>query len=308
MIAALAGGVGAAKFLECLVPLIEPGDLTIVCNTGDDMTLWGLYLSPDVDIILYTLAGIVDPVKGWGVRGDTFNTLAMMRQYGLPDWFNLGDRDLATHIYRTALRHTGKTPSEITETLRRGLGVIARVLPMTDDPFETHVLTDSGRMHFQEYLVQRRALDTVQEVIYHTPLGARPAPGVLEAIAQADGVILCPSNPLASIGPILSLAGVRDHLCATPAPVLAISPIVGGKTLKGPADRMMAGIGLETSARQVAFLYQDFLDIFVLDQTDADLQGDIEALGVSVLVTDTIMNTPEKKTDLAKVVLRALND
>lgn len=307
MIAALAGGVGAAKFLSGLVQCIDPDELTVISNTGDDLTLWGLYIAPDIDIVLYTLAGIADAGKGWGIAGDTFHTLDMMRRYGLPYWFNLGDRDLATHIYRTEQRRAGKTAVEITDDLRRCLGIRPRVLPMTNDPFETQVLTDQGRLHFQEYLVKRRAADPVRGIIYAHPDTPRPAPGVLEAIHGAQAVILCPSNPLASLGTVLSVEGVREALIGTPAQVAAISPIVGGKTLKGPADRMLSGVGLEPSARQVARLYQDFLDIFVIDHADAAQRDEIAALGPRVVVTDTIMDDAEKKKALAKTVLEALN-
>ncbi|MFQ6054051.1 MAG: 2-phospho-L-lactate transferase, partial [Candidatus Bathyarchaeia archaeon] len=267
--------------------------------------LHGLHISPDIDIVTYTLAGIVGE-RGWGVRGDTFRCLEMLREYGRETWFNLGDADLATHIDRTYLRGRGLTLSEITERHRRALGLKVRILPMTDDRFETHILTDRGEMHFQEYLVKRGAADAVLGVSFEGADAARPAPGVIESIMDSGGVVVCPSNPVVSIGTILAVEGVREALRRTDARVAAVSPIVGGAPIKGPADKLMRGLGMDVSAYGVAELYRDFLDVFVIDEVDEDQRPRIEALGLSVVVTDTVMRSLEDKVRLAKTVLEAL--
>ncbi len=303
MIVALAGGVGAARFLQGLVRVVEPEDITVIVNTGDDVEFHGLHISPDVDIVLYTLAGIVDEEKGWGIKGDTFHCLEMLGLYGQETWFKLGDRDLATHIYRTMLLRQGLTLAEVTDRIRSALGVRVRVLPMSNEPVRTMILTDEGLMHFQEYLVKRGARDRVLEVRFEGVEEARPTPGVLEAIEEAEGVVVCPSNPIVSIGTILAVRGVRKALRRTAATVVGISPIVGGKPVKGPADKLMEGLGLEVSAYGVAQLYQDFLDWFVIDEVDGRLKERIEDLGIKVVVTNTIMRTLEDKVRLAELVV-----
>lgn len=303
MITALAGGVGAAKFLTGLVRVVPEEEVTVIVNTGDDIELYGLHISPDLDIITYTLAGIVDEEKGWGIRGDTFHCLEMLRRYGYETWFNLGDRDLATHIHRTILIKRGLKLSQVTREICRSLGVKANIIPMTDDRFETWIETDAGLMHFQEYLVKRGAKDRVLGVKYIGAEEARPAEGVIEAIQNSRLIIICPSNPIVSIGTILSIKGIREALRESRAPKVAISPIVGGMPIKGPADKLMRGLGLEVSAYAVAYLYRDFLNGFVLDYADRVEKERIERLGIRVVLADTIMRTLEDKVRLAKLVV-----
>jgi LPPG:FO 2-phospho-L-lactate transferase len=299
----LSGGVGGARFLEGVVQAVDPGRVTVVVNTGDDTEFYGLTVSPDVDIVLYTLSGLVEPSQGWGVRGDTYAALEMLERLGRERWFLLGDRDLAVHIHRTELLHQGKTPSEVADDLRRRLGLAVRVLPMSDQPVRTTIRTPDGWLPFQEYFVHRRAQDEVLEIGYAGSETALPAPGLLDAIAEASAVLISPSNPLVSVGTILALAGVRDALRTTQARIVGISPIVGGATIKGPADRMMRGLGMEVSAVGVARAYKDFLDVLVIDQQDAALAPAIEAEGVRAVVADTIMRDMEVKRALAHLTL-----
>ncbi len=305
-ITCLAGGVGAAKFLQGLVKVTSQENVTIIVNTGDDMELYGLQISPDPDIVMYTLAGIVDEEKGWGIRDDTFNCLDMFRKYGLEAWFKLGDKDLATHIIRTQCMKKGLSLGKTTQRLCEALEVKARILPATNDKITPKIFTAKGKMHFEEYLVKRGAKDNVLDVVMEGVDSACPAPGVVEAICTADGVIICPSNPIVSVGPILSLKGIREALRKTEAKIVAISPIVGGATIKGPADKLMRGLGLEVSAYSVASLYRDFLDVFVIDTIDATEKERIEGLGIKVVVTNTIMRILDDKIRLAKVALDAL--
>jgi LPPG:FO 2-phospho-L-lactate transferase len=299
----LAGGVGAARFLEGVVQVVDPSRVTVIVNTGDDAEFYGLTVSPDVDIVLFTLAGIVEPSQGWGVRDDTFNALDMLEKLGRERWFLLGDRDLAVHIHRTELLRQGLTPSGVTDDLRRRLGLAINVLPMSDQPVRTTIRTPDGWLPFQEYFVKRRQQDDVLEIRYDGAEAADPAPGLLDAIRDASAVLISPSNPLVSVGTILALPGVRDALRTTDAKIVGISPIVGGATIKGPADRMMRGLGMEVSAVGVARAYADFLDVLVIDQEDADLAAGVEAEGVRAVVTDTIMRTLDVKRALARVTL-----
>jgi len=303
LITALAGGVGAARFLSGLVKLVSEGELTIIVNTGDDIDLYGLHISPDIDIVTYTLAGIVDEEKGWGIRGDTFNCLEMLGKYGYVTWFNLGDRDLATHLHRTNLMKKGLRLSEVTSEICRILGLRLRILPMTDDRFETWIETDAGAMHFQEYLVKRGAKDTVSNVKFVGAETASPSSGVIDSLLESELVIICPSNPVVSIGTILALKGVREALKRSKARKIAISPIIAGAPIKGPADKLMRGLGLEVSAYSVAYLYRDFLDTFVLDVADEKEKGRIEELGIRVIITNTTMKSLEDKIRVAEVVL-----
>jgi len=303
MITALAGGVGAARFLTGLVKLINQKDLSVIVNTGDDIELFGLHISPDVDIVTYTLSGIVDEEKGWGIRGDTFHCLEALRKFKGETWFNLGDRDLATHIFRTNLLKNGVKLSEVTARVSRLLGLEVAVLPMTDDRFETRVLIEEGLVHFEEYFVKRGGKDEVLGVEFLGGDRAKPAAGVLEAIREAEKVIVCPSNPIVSIGTILAVNGVRDALRQSDAKKVAVSPIIAGAPVKGPADKLMQGLGLEVSAFSVAELYSDFLDTFVLDVADSEEKGRIEKLGVEVEVTNTLMKSLEDKVELARTVL-----
>jgi len=305
MIVTLAGGVGAARFLEGVVQVVSPEQITAIVNTGDDITLHGLAISPDLDIVTYTLAGIVEESQGWGIRGDTYNTLEMLGRLGADTWFLLGDRDLATHIRRTELLRAGATLSEVADLIRRALGVAVRVLPMSDDPVATYIQTPAGRIHFENYLVQRRAQDDVLGVVFDGAEAARPAPGVLEAIREAEAVLIAPSNPIVSVGTILAVPGVRAALEETVAPVVAVSPIVGGAPIKGPAAPLMRALGFEVSAYGVAICYRDLVDVLVIDEVDAALVPAIESLGMGVVVADTIMRGPAEKGALAQVALDA---
>jgi len=305
MIVTLAGGVGAARFLEGVVQVVPPEDVTAIVNTGDDITLHGLYISPDVDIVTYTLAGIVDPSQGWGVRGDTTNTLGMLKKLGADTWFLLGDQDLAVHIRRTELMRAGVPLSEIADQFRRALGVATRVIPMCEEPVGTYIQTSAGRIHFEHYLVQRHAQDDVLGVHFEGAAAARPAPGVLEAIRDAEAILIAPSNPIVSVGTILAVPGVRAALEATSAPVVAVSPIVGGAAIKGPAAPLMQALGYEVSARGVAQCYAGLPDVLVIDQVDAALADDIRAGGMEVVVTDTIMRGPAEKRALAQAAIDA---
>lgn len=303
MITALAGGVGAARFLQGLVKNVPPDKLTIIVNTGDDIGFNGLHVSPDLDIIMYTLAGIVDEEKGWGIKDDTYNCLEMLTTYGPKAWFNLGDKDLATSIERTRLLGEGNNLSEVTSFLCKSFRLKMKILPMTDSKFETMILTDKGKMHFEEYLVKRGAEDQVFGVEFEPVDAVMPAKGVIDAIMQSNGVVICPSNPIVSIGTILSVKNIRDALRKTRATIVGVSPIVRGATIKGPADKLMRGLGLEVSAYGVASLYKDFLDGFVIDSVDGNQKKQIEQLGMKVHVTNTIMKTLDDKICLAKTVL-----
>jgi len=305
MITALAGGVGAARFLTGLVKLVNEKDLSVIVNTGDDIELFGLHVSPDIDIVTYTLAGIVDETRGWGIKGDTFQCLEALRKLGQECWFALGDRDLATHIFRTNLLKEGLKLSEVTAEVTRALGLNVTILPMTDDKFETRIVTANGSIHFQEFLVKRGAKDEVLGVEFLGSDTAKPAAGVIDAIMNAKLVIVCPSNPVVSIGTILAVQGVRDALKRTDAKKVAVSPIVAGAPIKGPADKLLKGVGLEVSAFPVAELYADFIDTFILDVADSAEKAKIEKLGVKVKVANTIMRTLEDKVQLAKTVLES---
>jgi LPPG:FO 2-phospho-L-lactate transferase len=303
LIAALAGGVGAARFLTGLSRIVKEEDLSVIVNTGDDIELFGLHISPDVDIVTYTLAGIVDEAKGWGVMGDTFQCLEMLKAYGFDTWFGLGDRDLATHLYRTESLKKGYTLTQITREISSVLLLKTKILPMTDDMFETRVRTSEGSIHFEEYFVRRQAKDEVLGIEFVGVASAKPAPGVLDAILDAEIVVVCPSNPIVSISTILAVDGVRDALKRTNARVVGVSPIVAGMPIKGPADKMLRGLGFEVSAYGVAKLYSDFLDTFVIDTKDTESKSRVENLGVKVKVTNTVMKSLEDKISLAKVVL-----
>lgn len=303
-VTALAGGVGAARFLRGLVRVIDPASLRVIVNTGDDEEFFGLHVSPDLDTVTYTLAGAVDHGKGWGLPEETFRCLtALQRYYSSATWFGLGDGDLATHLFRTNLLHQGKTLSEVTAAITQAWGVQSTLLPMSDEPVRTVVHTEFGALPFQEYFVKGRGEGQVTRVELHGIESAQPAPGVREAIWSAELIILPPSNPIVSIGPILALPGVRDALRETSAPIVAISPLVAGKPIKGPADRLLRGLGVEVSAVGVAGLYKDFLDAFVIDEQDAHQRTRLEQQGLTVLTTDTIMGTIDKSTALARTVV-----
>jgi LPPG:FO 2-phospho-L-lactate transferase len=303
-IAALAGGVGASKLLLGLYDVLpDPFAMTAIVNTGDDISLHGLKISPDLDIVTYTLAGLIDPQKGWGFRGETFHLLKRLAVFGRANWFNLGDRDLATHIHRTALLADGKTLTDAAESIRTALGVRSRILPMCDQPVPTVIDSDEGQLHFQEYLVKRRAEPVVRGIRFEGVEKSQPAPGVLEAIHEADRIIICPSNPLISIGPILAVSGIREALRARRADVIAVCPIVGGKSLKGPSDKMLAQLGRDPSAAGVGKLYADFTATFVIDPADESQSDAIQALGMNVVVIPTVMQTRADKRKLARALL-----
>jgi LPPG:FO 2-phospho-L-lactate transferase len=313
MLSVLAGGVGAAKFLEGLAAARPSEETTVIVNTGDDTEMHGLYVCPDIDTILYTLTGFVDRERGWGLAGDTFRCLEGWGRLGLDSWFQLGDQDIATHLYRAERLREGAKLSEVTHELRQRLAQrtspvrsVPCILPMTDDPAPTYLKTSAGVLAFQEYFVKLRCEPEVLELDLDAAARCEPAPGVIEAIRGADAVIVAPSNPLISISPILAVPGVRDALRSTKAPIAAISPIIGGKALKGPAARMMASLGHGSSAAAVAELYRDFIDVFVLDTQDVKLQPEIERKEMRVAIAQTIMNSAEAKQQLALGVLEAL--
>ncbi len=302
-IAVLCGGVGAARFLDGLVRVVDPAEVTAIVNVADDAVFHGLHVSPDVDTILYTLAGMVDEGTGWGIRDDTHEVQAALARLGRETWFQLGDTDIATHLHRTALLREGLPLSAVTARLAEAFGVRVRVLPASDEREETHVRTDDGWLAFQDYFVRRRQRDAVREIRFDGPL--TPGPGVREAVAGARVVIVAPSNPLVSIGPILAITGLRGALAATRAPVVAVSPIVGGEAIKGPAAAMLASLGHDVSPAGVARLYADFLDVMVIDERDAALAGAVAATGARPVAAPTIMRDAAAKERLARAVLDA---
>ena len=302
-IVALAGGVGASKLLLGLSRVMNPRDLTIIANTGDDLALHGLEISPDLDILTYTLAGVVNPETGWGFAGDSFSIRDRLAVLKGPQWFNLGDRDLATHIYRTELLRNGDTLSQVADKVRRAFGVQSRILPMSDSPVRTMIRTGGGWLQFQEYFVKKHSKPVVRGIRFDGSKTAKPAPGVLAALKSADGILICPSNPLISIGPILSVPGIRRALNRQRDKVLAVCPIVSGRSLKGPSDRMMRQMGFQASALGVARLYSDICGMFMIDVADAKAKAQIESLGLRVIVCPTVMKTLEDKIALARSVL-----
>jgi LPPG:FO 2-phospho-L-lactate transferase len=301
-IVALAGGVGGAKLADGLQRVVGE-TLTVIVNTGDDFELHGLQISPDLDTVLYTLAGIANPETGWGLAGDTFNDLEMMSRYGAEAWFKLGDRDLATHILRTRMLKEGRRLSEITRTLSRALGVRASILPMTDEHVATMVNTDEGVLPFQDYFVHRRWQPLVKSVRFTGIEEAYPTAEALRAIENADAIVLCPSNPFVSIEPILSVHGVREGIRKSEARKVAVSPIVGGEAVRGPAAKMFRELGIEPSALAVAQRYAGLVDGFVMDKADEAQAESIRALGMKVLVTDTVMKTEADRERVAREIL-----
>ncbi len=299
--------MGAAKFLRGLVRRVDPRQVTVVVNTGDDEHFYGLHVSPDVDTVIYTLAGVINREHGWGLEGESFNALdALGRLYGKP-WFNLGDRDFATHLYRTERLHAGARLSEVTTELAQRFGVKSRILPMSDDRVHTFVkLKGRPAIPFQEYFVRGRARGTVEAIELRGAEKAKPTVEVLDAIKNASAVVIAPSNPFVSIGPIVALAGLRHALKTVRKRVAAISPIVGGKTIKGPADKMMRGLGHEVSPLGIARLYRDIAGLMVIDVIDHRYLEPIRALGMNAIATDTVMTSPEHAARLADVVTRAL--
>jgi len=306
VITVLTGGTGGAKFVDGLRQVVPPEQMTLIVNTGDDLLWWGLYVSPDIDSIAYVLSGLLSRERGWGVKGDTFFCLQHMGQLGQPIWFHTGDRDLAVHILRSKLLAEGKTLSEVTAEICDKLGVKARILPMSNSRVETRVGTPIGELSFEEYFVQRWYQDPVESIRFAGAADAEPAPGVIEAILSADVVVLAPSNPITSIGPILAVPGLRDALQKTKGRIAAVSPIVGGEAVAGPAGILMTSQGLPVSIAGVAEAYHDFLDVLVVDVRDAQAAEELRQTGVRVHVAKTIMQTSEDKANLASEVLSAV--
>ena len=307
-IVVLTGGTGGAKFVDGLRHVVPPKDLTFIVNTGDDLEWWGLQVSPDVDSITYVLADLLSKDRGWGVQDDTFQCLQMMARLGQPAWFQIGDRDLATHLRRTELIRLGKTLTEATAEIAASFGIAARILPMSDARVETRVQTPAGELSFEEYFVQRHFKDAVISVRFAGAETASPAPGVVDSILSASVVILAPSNPVTSIGPILAVPGIREALRQTPVPVAAVSPIIGGAAVSGPAGAMLASQGLPVSIAGVAKIYEDFLDILIVDVVDERSAEKLERPGLRVHCANTIMKSADDKANLARTVLAQLTE
>jgi LPPG:FO 2-phospho-L-lactate transferase len=305
-VVALAGGVGAARFLDGLTRVILPERVFIIGNTADDAEIHGLHISPDLDTVTYTLAGLANPLHGWGIRGDSFRCLEALGRLGADTWFQLGDLDLATHLYRTARLRQGASLAEATSEIAAALKVRSMLVPMSNERVRTRICTPSGKLEFQTYFVKRRARDRVTAIHFEGASEAAPAPGILDAIAKAEAIILCPSNPFISIGPILAIPGIRTALQRKRDKVAAISPIVGGRALKGPAAKMMRSMKLKASAAEVAKLYADFCGVFVLDAVDGTQAAQVESLDMRSVVTNTIMRGLRERKSLARVVARHL--
>ena len=303
MMAVFTGGTGGAKLVQGLQQVVPPEQLTVIVNTGDDLEWWGLHVSPDIDSVLYALAGLLSQDRGWGVEGDSFRCLERMTQLGGPSWFSLGDLDLATHLTRTAMLRAGKTLSEATAELAQKLGICARVLPMSDDRVSTMLDTAKGTLTFQEYFVRERHQVEVHAVRFGGAEQASPAPGVIESIERAEALIFAPSNPVTSIGPILAAPGIRDALRRTVAPIVAVSPIVGGAAVSGPAGRLMEMMGWPSSIAGVAKAYEDFLDVLVVDEADQDPAQRLRTQGRRVECARTIMRSDEDKRAVARFVV-----
>ncbi len=301
---ALAGGVGGAKLALGLAKVLPADRLTIVVNTGDDEEFHGLHVSPDLDTMTYTLSGWYNPEMGWGISGDTFETLGMLRRLGSDTWFNLGDRDLAMHIRRTELLRRGMTLSEVTAELTGRLGIEHRIIPMSDQPVRTTLVTDAGTLSMQEYFVKNRAGPRVKSIEYRGSEKASPSPGFEAALRTASAIVYCPSNPHLSVAPILAIPGVRQMLAEHTGCRIAVSPIVGGDAVRGPAGKIMGELGAEVSAAGVAREYRGLCDVMVLDSQDRGLVEDVEKVGMSAAVTGTIMQTDDDKVALARTVLQ----
>ena len=299
---ALAGGVGGAKLALGFSKALDRRDFAVVVNTGDDERFYGLHVSPDVDTVMYSLAGVANPETGWGVKGETFYALERLRAYGADAWFNLGDRDLATHIRRSELLGQGWTLSEVTEALCRALGVEHRVAPMSDDPVRTMLSTDEGELPMQTYFVKRRCEPAVSGVRFEGADAARMSPGFARALGDCDALVFCPSNPFVSVAPILAVQGARRAIEEFKGLRVAVSPIVGGQAVKGPAAKMMRELGYDVSCAGVAARYAGLCDVFVIDDVDAARAPEIEALGMRVAVTNTIMNDEADKVRLAEFI------
>ena len=306
MITALAGGVGAARLLRGMVEVVPPGDVTAIVNVGDDTELHGLHISPDLDTVLYTLAGAINPETGWGLAGETWRVMESLRGLGGVTWFNLGDQDLATHLYRTQRLSEGAPLGTVTAELARQFGVGVRLMPVTDDPLRTRLVLEGGdEVGFQEYFVKLRHDVPVTEVRFAGAIDARPGPGVIEAIAAAELVVICPSNPVVSIDPVLAVPGMHEALAARRDSVVAVSPIVAGAALKGPAGRLLVEMGFESSVVGVARWYASWVAALVIDEADAALAPIVEAEGMRCIVAPTIMSDVGRSAALSRVVLDA---
>jgi LPPG:FO 2-phospho-L-lactate transferase len=305
VIVALAGGTGAAKLLRGLAHITDPARLFIIGNTGDDLEWWGLHVSPDLDSVTYALAGLLDAARGWGVQDDTFHCLESMERLGRETWFRLGDRDLATHLHRTLLLRAGASLSAATRAIASALGISARLVPMSDDAVRTELRTGRGWLSLEEFFVRERCAPDVFEVAYRGADEARPAPDLLQAISGAEAVVVCCSNPVTSIGPILAVPGIVDALIRTPAPVVAVSPIVGGQAVSGPAAKLLAARDLDVSPVGVARAYRPWLDTLVLDSVDAALGPALERDGVRPVAASALMRDAAGEARLARVVLEA---
>ncbi len=305
-VAVLAGGVGAARFLNGLVQVLDPAEISVIVNTGDDLVMHSLYICPDLDTITYTLSGAGDRERGWGLSGESWNVLSALERFGTETWFGLGDKDLATHLYRTSRLDAGASLSEVTTEITRAFGLSVELIPMSDDPVRTQVeLAEGGEVSFQEYFVKLRHDVALSSVRFVGAERARPAPRVLDALRDAETIIIAPSNPIVSIGPILAIAPISELIASRRDDVVAISPIVGGAALKGPADRMLVELGGESSVVGVADLLVDFASALVIDRVDAALAEHVEAAGMRALVTETVMSTPAISAELARVALSA---
>ncbi len=303
-VVALAGGVGGAKLAHGLQMALPEGSLSVVVNTADDFHLWGLHISPDIDTVMYTLAGLANRTQGWGIEGDTWAGMGMLSRYGRDAWFRLGDMDMVTHVLRTQMLREDRTLTEVTRGLASNLGVPSALLPMCDERVETLVQTPEGSLDFQEYFVRRRHADTVTGVLFRGIAYSQPTAEGLAAIARAEAIVFCPSNPIVSIGPVLAVPGMREALLGAPAPRVAVSPIVGGAALKGPAASMLESLGHEVSALGVAEIYAGLVDGMVIDRVDEALAPRIEALGMSVEIADTVMKSEDDRRALAETALR----
>ncbi|MBN1228040.1 MAG: 2-phospho-L-lactate transferase [Deltaproteobacteria bacterium] len=303
MITVLTGGVGGAKLLSGLAQLVPHEHITAIINTADDLELHSLYICPDIDTTIYTLAGISNPVTGWGVKEETFNVLNMLEKFGRETWFKLGDKDIATHLFRKELLESGESLTEVTKKIASALGVKVRLLPMSDDPVHTIIETPEGELPFQDYFVRRGWQDKICGVRFNGAEDAKMSPQVEKAIRQADLIIICPSNPIVSISPILSLSGMKKLIKDSESVCVAVSPVVKGRAVSGPAGKLMEGVGLDVSALGVAQFYSEFVDGFVIDKADRAEELLIKSLGIKVLVTNIIMSNWEQKIALAKEVL-----
>ncbi|MFM8304265.1 MAG: 2-phospho-L-lactate transferase [Actinomycetota bacterium] len=312
MLVALAGGVGAARFLRGLVDVIDPSSVMAVVNTGDDDEFHGLWVCPDLDSVTYTLAGVHNDVTGWGVEGETFATIGALERFGLPTWFRLGDRDLGTHLFRTQRLRAGATLTEVTHEITTAWGLPTRLLPMSDDRVATRITVEDSpgsprrELAMQEWFVRERCEPTVVAVGFAGADRATAAPGVLDALREAETIVVCPSNPVISIGPILAVPGIREVLTARRDRVVGVSPIIGGRPVKGPADRLMGPLGIDVSCVGVARTYRDFCSALVIDTTDAAAADRVAALGVRPIVTDTLMRDARVAATLARETLAAV--